>query len=315
MTAPEGMYIFMMKENGNGDLPYFIRKYHILPKSGSPAVSPPLHAHEATQINFVISGSARHFIRDNDYTIARGDIFVIPPMVPHQLYALDDGENEIIEFEFMPEFISTSLDSLSMAKSFLDFAYIEPMLVEENLVKSRLNLSGNALTMVEKLLEEMLAEDRTRSTGFDLVIKSNLLKLLVLVGREYSLSPVSVSTNKLVNRYHSTIHGAMDYIEMNYTQDLTLESVAARFGLSASFFSYVFKNVASKRFSDYIRDLRIARACQLLSSTDDKVIEICYQSGFNNLNHFNRVFKQLMLVSPTAYRNRARKDAGIQKKD
>ncbi|NLA85331.1 MAG: helix-turn-helix transcriptional regulator, partial [Clostridiales bacterium] len=53
---------------------------------------------------------------------------------------------------------------------------------------------------------------------------------------------------------------------------------------------------------EYLSGVRISKALVLLRETDKKVIDICYECGFNNVNHFNRVFKQRVGISPLTYR-------------
>ncbi|MDD6174989.1 MAG: AraC family transcriptional regulator [Firmicutes bacterium] len=286
-----------MVDNNNGDLGFFIRKYSI--DSGR---TPVLHTHDSIQIDYIYSGSARHMVHDNVCDVVHGDIFVIPPFVPHLLSRAEQTDAEVIEFEFLPSFINQAFDRVTTSEAFWDFAYIEPFLVEENLVKPRLNLAGKIQVEVENLLNEALRENELRRPGFELLIKSLLLKLLVIVGRELTDDLTDSKTRPLFDRHRDAIKGAINYIEEHFTENLTIDSVAKMFMLSPSFFGYLFKNLTSKTFTEYLKDLRIAKAAEMLKTSDKKVIEICYESGFNNLNHFNRTFKQSVGVSPGAYR-------------
>lgn len=299
MTHPreDPVVLCRMVDNNNGDLNFFIRKYSI-----DSSLSPVLHTHDSIQINYIYSGSARHMVHDNVCDVVHGDIFVIPPFVPHLLSPAEQAAAEIIEFEFLPSFINPAFDRVTTSEAFWDFAYIEPFLVEENLVKPRLNLAGKIQIEVENLLNEALRENELRRPGFELLIKSLLLKLLVIVGRELTEDLTDSKTRPLFDRHRDAIKGAINYIEEHFTENLTIDSVAKMFMLSPSFFGYLFKNLTSKTFTEYLKNLRIAKAAEMLKTSDKKVIEICYESGFNNLNHFNRTFKQSIGVSPGTYR-------------
>lgn len=85
-----------------------------------------------------------------------------------------------------------------------------------------------------------------------------------------------------------------------------LENIAARAFMSVSHFSNVFKLVMGKSFVDYINDIRIAKGMELLAGTDAGIAEIGYQVGFNNLGHFNRMFRKKAGVSPSQYRKHFR---------
>ena len=73
-------------------------------------------------------------------------------------------------------------------------------------------------------------------------------------------------------------------------------------GMSDSAFSHFFKSKTNTTFIDYVNSLRIAKACQLLSDTNQTVSEICYSSGFNNMSNFIRMFKKKKQYTPNEYR-------------
>lgn len=288
--------LFRMSDNPNGDLPFFISRYTL----SNSALK--LHRHEYMQINYVYQGKAEHVINNCKFDIIKGDIFVIPPYVPHKIVAPEGCSAQIFEFEFLPEFINQNFEDIRNAESFLDFAYIEPFLVSENLVKPRLNLIGRLQVEVENILNEAFREYRQAKPGYILVIKSLLLKLLVLVGREFTTNLEDSESRSIYDRHRDAIMAAIKYIDEHYAEDLTLEEVAKVSALSQSYFSYLFKSITMKTFTEYLNGLRISKALQLLKETDKKILDICYEIGFNNVNHFNRVFKQHTGISPSSYR-------------
>lgn len=285
-----------MIDNNHGNLPFYIRRYTL--KSTATI----LHRHEYMQINYVYQGRAKHVVNNSEFDIIKGDIFVIPPFIPHMIISDTTSGAEIYEFEFIPEFINQNFANIQNAEAFLDFAYIEPFLVSENLVKPRLNLVGKVQVETENILNEVLNEYMAKKSGYDLLIRSLLLKLLVLVGREFSAELEVSEASSLFDRHRDSINGAVKYIDEHYAEDLKVEFVAKEFMLSQSYFSYLFKSITSKTFIEYLNGLRISKAQELLSNTDKKVIDICYEVGFNNVNHFNRIFRHLVGLSPMIYR-------------
>lgn len=292
---------YKMSENPNDGLPVFIRKYTV-----NRGYKGPKHMHEYMQINYVNYGSAKHRINGREFSIIKGDIFVIPPYTYHAIDGSPDSKADIIEFEFLPTFINSNFTDYENASSFLDFAYIEPFLVSENLVKPRLNLMGKVQVEVENDLNECLTEFREKKDGYVLVIKALLLKILVAVGREFTLYLENAKNRTIYDRHRDAIMGAMKYIDENYQEDLSIDAVAKQYMLSPSYFSYLFKSITSKTFTEYLNTLRIASAQQMLQSTDKLVLDICYEVGFNNINHFNRMFKQRIGMSPMQYRRSKR---------
>jgi YesN/AraC family two-component response regulator len=75
--------------------------------------------------------------------------------------------------------------------------------------------------------------------------------------------------------------------------------------VSGSYFRYLFKNLTQKTFTEYVNYLRIKRATELLvKNYTDSVYDICFAVGFNNINYFNRLFKQQAGLSPLQYRKK-----------
>lgn len=289
--------LLKMEDNNHGGLPFFMRKYTVDPVDN---YTP--HRHEYTQINYICKGKGKHFIKGNEFSIYKGDIFVIPPYVPHSILYSGDSELEVFELEFETSFINQSFDSAENVESFFDFAYLEPFLVIENRVKPSLNLAGKLQIEVENILNEALVEYNERTTGFKLLIKAALLKLLVLVGREFTRNVEKSDSSQVYCSQRDAIYNAVKYIQEHYTEKLYIEDVANRFMLSKSYFSYLFKTQTLKSFTEYLKDYRIAKAMELLENTDMKIADICFEVGFNNLNHFNRQFKQCTGRSPLSYR-------------
>lgn len=289
--------LLKMADNCHGDIPFFIRKYSIHDQILGK------HRHEYMQINYVFHGKGKHIIGDHAFEIIKGDIFVIPPYIPHNISAGEDSLG-IFEFEFEPEYINQNFESIENVESFFDFAYIEPFLVSESNVKPRLNLVGKQQVEVENILNEALYEFNTRNAGFVLLVKSLLLKLLVLVGREFTKDLESSETRSIFDRHRDSIFNSIKYINENYAEDMNCEDIARKFMLSKSYYSYLFKSITSKTFTEYVNGIRISKAMEILKKTDKRVVDICYETGFNNVNHFNRLFRQHVGMAPLAYRKK-----------
>lgn len=111
--------------------------------------------------------------------------------------------------------------------SFFDFAYLEPFLVAENKVKPRLNLAGGLRFEAEAVFNEVLRENEIRDNDFELIIKALLLKLLVLVGREFKKEMYrGAESAVLYQRHRDALQNALQFINERYTDDISLEDAA-----------------------------------------------------------------------------------------
>ncbi|TBL80109.1 helix-turn-helix domain-containing protein [Paenibacillus thalictri] len=97
------------------------------------------------------------------------------------------------------------------------------------------------------------------------------------------------------------------YIQENYTRDLGLEQIAAEMGVSDKYVSRVFKDKTGVNLTDYINQLRLEKAKELLAQTDMRVNDIAEQIGIHSRTTFLRVFKKMEGVSPNDYRSIHRK--------
>lgn len=296
-----GIPIYRMSDNKNGGLPIYIRQYK------QENITTVIHGHDSIQVNYILHGSLTHVINHSSYDLVKGDIFIIPPYVPHRLIFKENCECQVIELEFLPEFVFGGNASMENIETIFDFAYIEPFLVSECDVKPRLNLTGKAQADVEAMFRSLLTEYEERKSSFLLAMKATVLGLLVYVGRCFQEDISDTESRQLFDRHRAAISSAIDYINDNFTEDVSIEKAARVAMLSQSYFSYLFKSMTNKTFVEYLNELRIQEAMKLLKNTNKRVVDICFESGFKNVNHFNRTFKNYSGISPMQYRNASNK--------
>ena len=110
-----------------------------------------------------------------------------------------------------------------------------------------------------------------------------------------------------ISRQGNLVSMITQYIEENYMTDLCLEQIADEMGVTAKYVSRVFRNNTGMLLTDYINEVRINKAKELLRDTNMKIQDICTKVGIENRTTFLRVFKKVEGVSPTTYRNIYRK--------
>ncbi len=106
---------------------------------------------------------------------------------------------------------------------------------------------------------------------------------------------VSQSTEEKVKK-------VVEFLEENFTADLSREGLAAAVDLSPDHLSRTFNTITGKRLDEYINELRIEEAKRLLKTTDESVLSIAFQVGFENIRTFNRAFQKITGVVPTEFR-------------
>ena len=103
-------------------------------------------------------------------------------------------------------------------------------------------------------------------------------------------------------RSNGVIDSALEYINLNYPNDISLEDVSREVNISPYYFSKIFKEATVENFIEYLTNLRIEKAKDLLDNTDKSMKEICLEVGYANPNYFSRIFKKSVGVTPTEYK-------------
>ncbi len=98
------------------------------------------------------------------------------------------------------------------------------------------------------------------------------------------------------------IHDAQVYIEQNYSKDLILDDVSKELQLSPYYFSKLFKKRTGKNFIEYLTDVRMDKAKELLRNSNKSMKEICMEIGYTDPNYFSRTFKKNVGVTPSEYK-------------
>jgi len=105
----------------------------------------------------------------------------------------------------------------------------------------------------------------------------------------------------------SQIKPATDFIKQHFREQISLDEVAHSAYLSVSRLSHIFKEQTEMTIVDYLTNVRIEYAKELLISTNKNCTEICFESGYNNQSYFTRTFKEVTGVTPRQFRETNRR--------
>lgn len=105
-------------------------------------------------------------------------------------------------------------------------------------------------------------------------------------------------------RHRVAVEKALEMIEARMQEPPTLGELASCSGLSSTYFSEVFKAVTGMRFQDYLMEIRLNKAKDLLKNINLRIKNIAHESGFKDPNHFCRIFKKKTGLNPTNWRLR-----------
>ncbi len=257
-----------------------------------------LHYHDFTEIIIILKGNSIHFVEGNEYIASAGDIFVLQG---YQAHAFKDASNlEIVNVMFdtnaKPDMIDT--DTLKKIPGYNALFILEPQYRNRHHFKHILRLNRKDLARIEFIINTMFLEQNTQEPGYDMIIKNKLEELVIYLSREYS----KLKSREAISLLR--IGSIIDYLENNYSMDITLEFLADKSYMSVRNFQRVFKKATGQSPIDYLIHIRLEKAKQMLRESNEQVADIAIQSGFNEYNYFSRKFKNAVGISPLRYRMR-----------
>lgn len=244
------------------------------------------HYHNAYEIYYLQDGSRGYDFKDKTLKVKKGNLILIKKHVKHQTFIT---ESQYFN-RFLIKFKESSLGSFNQQKNDLlssfnkDFYHI-PLEVE-------------ARIMVESILAQMNKEAEKNSYARDIYLRTLLIELLIFINRYLKNKDI----DKKESKYHLKIVKIMNYIEENYQLDLSLNKLADQFSYSSSYLSTLFKEKTDHTITEYINNIRIKEAQNLLLGRKDNISTISEKVGYNNLVHFDRNFKARTGLTPSEYR-------------
>ncbi|MBD2844199.1 helix-turn-helix transcriptional regulator [Paenibacillus sp. IB182496] len=276
--------------------PFAIQRYVIARGEHIPA-----HAHDFVELAFIESGDAVHEMAGNTYTLAPGDVFVIEQQTEHSYTSTSERETVVYNVLFDAEFLKEELLALQKMPSFVAFFYLTPFLRKSAAFVPYSKLTEEQHVLLLGHLETIRHELQARPEGYQLIVKMRWIECLVLLGR-YHQANRNPGAAGLTDRQR--IESMLHYIGLHFRQPLSLEQLSRICGMSVSSFTAKFKDVAGASFLDYKQRLQIDYAKRRLSASDDKILEIALESGFNDTSFFNKVFRKHTGMSPRDYRRK-----------
>ena len=264
------------------------------------------HTHNYMQLWYVLRGSFRHVFNGQDFQQSTGDFIIVPPFCSHVIDTSKSPDNvEFIFCDLSDGFLNEFPDSEEKTTLF-NLTYLRPLLVNAKQMRPFLSFYGEAKQQIESIYFELLKEYQKSSDLSETYIRANVLRLLTLVAREYeSIAPLE--DDALFAKYRAAIQDALDYIDLHYTENITLTEIAKIALMSVRSFSYVFKSITGKTFLEYVHYLRVRRAREMLIAGNDSLTHICYECGFCDITYFGRVFKKITGETPSSYRKKYKK--------
>lgn len=244
------------------------------------------HYHPEYELTLITGGTGKRLVGDSYQNFEPGDLVLLGPGLPHTWSStkMKSKNSSSVVIQFSETFI----------KSFLHFP-------EFKRIENLLTLSARGLFFKDNRIVRDQMEQLPKLTGVE-----RIASLISILQKLSALRP-----DKISSEYFSAVKGresenrinkVCQYIQKNAANRITLDHAAALIHLSPTAFCKFFKRVTGKTFSDYVNDIRVGNACHLLTESDKAVGDIAFETGFESLTYFNRVFLKKKNVTPRSFR-------------
>jgi AraC-like DNA-binding protein len=255
------------------------------------------HAHEEYELHLIVETRGKAFVGNFIGNFEPGSLFLTGPNLPHN-WVTDSVSSEKIEIrDMLVQFSQKSFEKL--AEGFPEFYGIRKML---DLAASGILFKGFNATFARGHMEAI-----RDNIGPERILA--FIRFLVRLNEH--AEKVTLSETKLVNAdgnsKYARIGNIIDHILENFDDDLNAVDTAEMAGMSLTTFGRNFSSVTGHSFVEFVNRVRIGQACGMLYASDDQVTSICFDVGFKNVANFNRHFLKIKGMTPSVYRETARK--------
>ena len=255
------------------------------------------HAHEEYELHLIVETRGKAFVGNFIGNFEPGSLFLTGPNLPHN-WVTDSVSTEKIEIrDMLVQFSQKSFEKL--AEGFPEFGGIRKML---DLAASGILFKGFNSTFARGHMEAI-----RDNIGPERILA--FIRFLVRLNEH--AEKVTLSETKLVNAdgnsKYARIGNIIDHILENFDVDLNAVDAADMAGMSLTTFGRNFSSVTGHSFVEFVNRVRIGQACGMLYASDDQVTSICFDVGFKNVANFNRHFLKIKGMTPSVYRETARK--------
>lgn len=252
-----------------------------------------LHCHTEMEIFYLEQGEVTFHIEDTFYRLNAGDAIFIPPNLLHSAkrYGAVDAACSFYAIVFSQEML------MDITPSYCEH-YIHPVTYNATSCIVPIYHEKVWQKQILSLLSFIFSQNGKDIDNCELMIRGSLL----IIWQNLYNNCLSQVLNSNSTDNSLQIKKALDYINSNYMENLSLEDLARYAGLSEGHFCRLFKTFTGYTPFSFLNKKRISRSCEYLTQTNKKIAEIAVLCGYNNISYYNRAFIKIIKESPSSYR-------------
>ena len=249
------------------------------------------HRHINFEIATVLQGEGIYHTTTGIHPMKPGDVFVFSGNEPHCITKIMPEGLTLINLHFNRQFFSRCCPASDRYPNMF-FAHSKDFCNRIPSEKSEL---------LRQLLQNIAEEFRSSQLQSESAVSAFVSLLFVELMRNQAYYIPGDGTHRAVEK----ILQGVRFIDAHFSEDITLEQIAEKSGITPNYFSKLFHDCFQVKLWDYITAKRIDRAKRLLSGDEDlTILDIAISCGFHNTANFNRAFLKFTGITPSAYKTR-----------
>ncbi len=264
--------------------------------------------HSCYELSYLRTGKIEFDFGNTQCVINQGGTIIIKPDVPHRLKVLDESCEAItIYFDFLnQETLDDEIRDSRSKECFDEFLAYALEKNEEDINYGKhpyLIIRGKGKERISDIGDTIVREVKEDKFGSKMMCRALATQLLVLAAR--AIHQEWEESLKIQRRkVGELLEIAKEYIHEHYAEPLTVSDIAQYVFMSVGYFSKMFTIEESMSPMNYITNLRITKAKDLLENEKLKISDIANIVGFSTIQSFNRIFKRNVDMTPLEYRRR-----------
>ena len=241
-----------------------------------------LHGHHHFLLTLITEGSGVQILNGEKIPFKPNDLFWLSPADFHENIVEQSTGFSYYGLKFSYELLDSRLaEFCAMASLPLHLR------LPENAARRIRNIFGQLIEECEKEQEQIASRA---------YLQALVEQLIILILRHAGKESV-VRSETLINR-------ALGYLYTHFSEDITVADAAAYVGYTPNYFNACFSQQMGVPFGEYLRQMRLTYAENMLRSGISQITEVAYESGFGSLSYFSRCFREKYGISPKEYRQR-----------
>lgn len=253
----------------------------------------PPHWHEELVLMYVKTGVLLLKCEGENYVVNNRRISIINPNEIHS------GETSEHNLEYYAMKINI-MRLLGTQVTSIQTGYMEQILKTEMKFENIIEADDYLLLYIENIINEY----QTREEGYQLAIRGAVYQILTILIRNYYKTSQGQSAIEFQYRRLEQIKPTIHFMESHMADKINLHKLAEKAHLSTVQFSRIFKTITGATPMDYLNQIRVQKAVDLLLTTSETIMEIAMKVGFTDSNYFSRIFKKYRDVTPREFRRK-----------